>query len=144
MNTTLKRVLTTVAVASLSLLAAPSAVMADDVPDALSVEWQGKKPCEKLFEDAQVRIARCTFPPGAVHACHSHPSSFTYVLSGGKAQVQDEKGTRKIDIVTGAFVDAPSIPWHEFTNIGETMVQVLLVEKKYQAASPLSQSVCPK
>jgi hypothetical protein len=41
-------------------------------------------------------------------------------------------------------VDAPPIPWHEFTNIGETMVQVLLVEKKYQAASPLSQSVCPK
>ena len=45
--------------------------------------------------------------------------------------MQDEKGTRKIDIVTGAFVDAPPTPWHEFTNIGETMVQVLLVEKKY-------------
>jgi hypothetical protein len=66
------------------------------------------------------------------------------VLSGGKTQVQDEKGTRKIDIVTGAFVDAPPTPWHEFTIIGETMVQVLLVEKKYQAASRLSQSVCPK
>ena len=144
MHTTFKLVLATVTGASLSLLAAPSAVMANDVPDALSVEWQGKKPCEKLFEDAQVRIARCTFPPGTVHACHSHPSSLTYVLSGGKAQVQDEKGTRKIDIVTGAFVDAPPTPWHEFTNIGETMVQVLLVEKKYQAASPLSQSVCPK
>ena len=38
-----------------------------DAPsDALSVEWQGKKPCDKLFEDAQVRIARCTFPPGAM------------------------------------------------------------------------------
>jgi quercetin dioxygenase-like cupin family protein len=112
-------------VASLGLLTAPSAVMADDVPDALSVEWQGKKPCEKLFEDAQVRVARCTFPPGAVHACHSHPSSLTYVVSGGKVQVQDEKGARKIDIATGAFVDAPPTPWHEFTNIGETMVQVL-------------------
>ena len=112
--------------------------------DVSEVEWQGKKPCEKLFEDAQVRIARCTFPPGAVHVCHSHPSSLTYVLSGGRAQVQDEKGTRKVGIATGAFVDAPPTPWHEFTNIGETMVQVLLVEKKYQAASPLSQSVCPK
>jgi quercetin dioxygenase-like cupin family protein len=112
-------VLATVTGASLSLLAAPSAVMADDVPDALSVEWQGKKPCEKLFEDAQVRVARCTFPPGAVHACHSHPSSLTYVLSGGKAQVQDEKGTRKVDIAAGAFVDAPPTPWHEFTVVGE-------------------------
>ena len=30
---------------------------ADDVPDALSVEWQGKKPCEKLFDDEHVRVA---------------------------------------------------------------------------------------
>lgn len=65
MHTTFKLVLATVTGASLSLLAAPSAVMANDVPDALSVEWQGKKPCEKLFEDAQVRIARCTFPAGS-------------------------------------------------------------------------------
>ena len=28
------------------------------MPDALSVEWQGKKPCEKLFDDAQVRVLR--------------------------------------------------------------------------------------
>ena len=144
MNTRFKLVLGTVAGASLSLLVAPSAVMADDVPDALSVEWQGKKPCEKLFEDAQVRIARCTFPPGAVHVCHSHPSYVTYVLSGGKGQVQDEKGIRKIDLVTGAFVDAPPTPWHEVTNIGETTLQVLVVEKKYQTASPLSQAACPK
>ena len=144
MNTRFKLVLGTVTGASLSLLVAPSAVMADDVPDALSVEWQGKKPCEKLFEDAQVRIARCTFPPGAVHVCHSHPSYVTYVLSGGKGQVQDEKGIRKIDLVTGAFVDAPPTPWHEVTNIGETTLQVLVVEKKYQAASPLSQAACPK
>ena len=76
--------------------------------------------------------------------CHSHPSYVTYVLSGGKAQVQDEKGTRKIDLVTGAFVDAPPTPWHAVTNIGETTLQVLVVEKKYQTASPLSQAACPK
>jgi quercetin dioxygenase-like cupin family protein len=141
MNRTLKLMLGIVAGAS---LVTPSVVKGDDVPDALSVEWQGKKPCEKLFEDAQVRIARCTFPPGAMHLCHSHPSSFTYVLSGGHAQVQDEKGTRKIDIVAGAFVDAPPTPWHQFANIGETTVQVLLVEKKYQPVSALDQGVCPK
>ncbi len=88
-------------------LVTPCFVMADDVPDAPSVEWQGKKPCEKLFEDAQVRIARCTFPPGAMHLCHSHPAYFTYVLTGGQAQVENEKGTRKIDFAAGAFVDAP-------------------------------------
>jgi quercetin dioxygenase-like cupin family protein len=90
-------------------LVTPFVAVADDVPDALSVEWQGKKPCGKLFEDGQIRIARCTFPPGAGHACHSHPSNFTYVLSGGQAQV-DEKGTRKINVVAGAFIDAPPTP----------------------------------
>jgi hypothetical protein len=71
MNRKLKLVLGIVAGAS---VVTPPVVMADDVPDALSVEWQGKKPCEKLFEDAQIRIMRCTFPPGAMHVCHSHPS----------------------------------------------------------------------
>ena len=56
----------------LTVLVAPLAVMAENVPDALSVEWQGQKPCEKLFEDAQIHIARCTFPSGAMHVCHSH------------------------------------------------------------------------
>ena len=30
----------------LTVLVAPLAVMAENVPDALSVEWQGEKPCE--------------------------------------------------------------------------------------------------
>src|SRR5215831_17424282 len=111
------------ALAALDLLIAPVLALTDDVPDALSVEWQGKKPCEKLFEDAQVRVARCTFPPGAVHVCHSHPSYLSYVVSGGRGQIQDEKGVRKVEIVTGALVDAQPIPWHEFTNLGDTTIQ---------------------
>jgi quercetin dioxygenase-like cupin family protein len=130
--------------AALGLLVAPVAALADDVPDALSVEWQGKKLCEKLFEDAQVRVARCTFPPGAVHVCHSHPAYLSYVLSGGQGRVQDEKGTRKVDVVTGTLADIPPIPWHEFANVGGTTVQFLNVEKKYQPASPVSKTVCPK
>ena len=58
------------ALTAFDLLIAPVLALGDDVPDALSVEWQDKKPCEKLFEDAQVRVARCTFPPGTVHVCH--------------------------------------------------------------------------
>jgi beta-alanine degradation protein BauB len=99
---------------------------------------------EKLYEDAQIRVARCTFPPGAVHVCHSHPAYLSYVLSGGQVQVQDEKGTRKVDIVTGTMADIPAIPWHEGANVGGTTVQFLNVEKKYQPAAPVSQTVCPK
>jgi hypothetical protein len=101
MQTTIHSSLALTGGLSLALLVVPLSVLADNVPDALSVEWQGKKPCEKLFEDTQVRVARCTFPPGTMHVCHSHPSYLTYVLSGGKAQVQDEKGTRNLDIVAG-------------------------------------------
>jgi quercetin dioxygenase-like cupin family protein len=117
--------------------------MADNVPDALSVEWEGKKPCEKLSEDAHIRVARCTFPPGSVHVCHSHPAYLSYVLSGGQGQVQDEKGTRKVEVVTGAMLDNPPTPWHQFANIGGTTLQFLIIEKKDQPASPVSQTVCP-
>jgi quercetin dioxygenase-like cupin family protein len=126
------------------VLDVPPSFSADNVPDALSVEWQGIKPCEKLFEDAQIRVARCTFPPGAVHVCHSHPAYLSYVLSGGQGQVQDEKGTRKADVVTGALLETPPTPWHEFTNVGRTTLQFLIVEKRDQPASPVSQTVCQK
>jgi hypothetical protein len=66
----------------LDLLGSSFVALADDVPDALSVEWQRKKPCEKLSEDEHIRVARCTFPPGAMHVCHSHPAHLAYVLSG--------------------------------------------------------------
>jgi quercetin dioxygenase-like cupin family protein len=140
----MSRIPVVAALAALNLLIAPVLALGDDVPDALSVEWQGKKPCEKLFEDAQVRVARCTFPPGTVHVCHSHPSYVAYFLHGGQVQLRDEKGTRKADIATDAFLDSPPVPWHEFANVGDSMVQALVIEKKYQPAPPLNQSVCPK
>jgi quercetin dioxygenase-like cupin family protein len=132
------------ALAAVAIITAVTVAKAADVPDALSVEWQGKHLCEKLFEDAQVRVARCTFPPGAVHVCHSHPSYFSYTVSGGRGQVQDEKGTRSVDVVAGAFRDSPPIPWHEFANTGDTTIQYIVVEKKYQPPSIADQSSCPK
>jgi mannose-6-phosphate isomerase-like protein (cupin superfamily) len=78
-----------------------------------------------------------------MHVCHSHPSYISYVLSGGKAQIQDEKGTRQVEVGTGSYVDVPPVPWHEVTNTGNTTLQFLIVEKKYQAASPANQTVCP-
>jgi quercetin dioxygenase-like cupin family protein len=63
---------------------APFAAGGDTVPDALSVEWQGQKPCEKLYEDDRIRVARCTSPPGSKHVRHSHPGYISYVLNGGK------------------------------------------------------------
>ena len=147
MNVSFTRALIVLSVAALGpsgILGGVDSAKADDVPDALSIEWQGKKPCEKLFEDAHIRVARCTFPPGAVHVCHSHPSELSYVVSGGQGQVEDEKGIRKINVIAGAFLDLPPIPWHEFANVGDTTIQFVIVEKKYQAVTPVSQTACPK
>jgi quercetin dioxygenase-like cupin family protein len=135
----------TFAILAISItVVAASPVNAADVPDAISVEWQGMHPCEKLFEDTHIRVARCTFPPGAVHVCHSHPSYLYYTISGGQAQVQDEKGIRKIEVATGAFVNVPPTPWHEFTNVGDNTMQFVVVEKKYESPPIADQSVCPK
>ena len=111
--------------ATIGLLISTSAAMSEAVPDALSVEWQGKHPCEKLYEDAQIRAMRCTFPPGAVHVRHSHPADISIVLSGGKAKVEDARGTRDVEPRTGVFNINPPVPWHEFTNTGDTTISLM-------------------
>lgn len=144
MNMVFKTVLAVAALGPPGTFGGVNLAMAENVPDALSVEWEGNKPCEKLFEDAHVRMARCTFPPGAMHVCHSHPAYLSYVVSGGQGQVQDEKGTRKVNFVAGALTDVPPVPWHELANTGDTTLQFLIVEKKYQVAAPVSQTACPQ
>src|SRR5215831_16749750 len=53
------------------------------------------------------------------------------------------EGTREVEIRTGSHVDAPPVRWHEVTNIGNTTLQFLNVEKKYRPAPSVSQTVCP-
>ncbi len=121
---------TTTVVVLAVVLVAP-ATRADEVPDALGVEWNGHKPCEKLDEDANIRVLRCVFEPGDKHLKHWHPAAFGYALSGGHGQVEDSKGIREVDVKEGAYSITPPIPWHEFTNTGVTTIQYIIVEKKY-------------
>ena len=121
-----------VCLAALGLLISTSTAMTEDVPDALSVEWQGQHPCQKLYEDAESRAIRCTLAPGAVHIRHSHPGTLVYTISGGKAKVQDDKGTREGQPKTGGFNNGPPTSWHEVTNVGDTTLSFLVIEKKYE------------
>ena len=121
-------------------LLTPHTLKGESIPDALSVEWQGQKPCEKLFEDAQVRIARCTLPPGSAHLRHSHPGYLSYVLSGGKGQIQDGSGTRQVDVRADTFTNSQPIAWHELTNVGETTLRYLVVERTYEPVPVLEQT----
>src|SRR5262249_36583799 len=54
MNPKAKFALSALAIASLGLVGTSVLVAAEDVPGALAVEWEGKKPCEKLFEDEHI------------------------------------------------------------------------------------------
>src|SRR5215831_20148290 len=101
-----------ISIVGIAVLAVPMTASAEDVPDALSVEWQGKKPCEKLHEDDQIRVLRCTFPPGAKHVRHQHPANFVYALSGGKFQIENASGIRDAELATDAYVLNKPVPWH--------------------------------
>ncbi len=63
------------ALATIAMLVFPAAATAEDVPDALSVEWQGKKPCEKLHEDDQIRICVArSRPEGSMYVTSIRPA----------------------------------------------------------------------
>ena len=64
------------------------------LPHAFDIGWKGLKVCEILHEDAGVRIARCTFPPGVGHERHYHLPHFGYTLSSGTMQIKDAEGGR--------------------------------------------------
>ena len=115
-----------------TFLAATHAKLATsaELPDAVTAGWKGTPTCEKIFEDDKVRVARCTFPPGVGHERHFHPPHYLYVLSGGKLSVTDSRGTREAETVTGRFVNNPRIEWHEILNIGDTILQYLVIEAK--------------
>ena len=59
------------------------------LPMALCAGWQGERVCELLHEDAQMRVLRCTFPPGVGHELHYHPPHFGYVLEVGRIVMAD-------------------------------------------------------
>ena len=101
-------------------------------PDALEVEWEGKKLCEQLHDDDQIRILRCIFPPGAKHVRHQHPAYFAYALGGGKLEVESSAGSAPFEPVAEASALSPPVSWHEVTNIGETTVRYIVVEMKYR------------
>jgi quercetin dioxygenase-like cupin family protein len=100
------------------------------LPDPLTAGWKGQTICEKLHEDASVRIVRCVLPPNVGHEKHFHPPTYTYVLAGGKVRVTSAAGSQEVELKTGAGRFSPPIEWHELLNIGEQPMAFLLVEPK--------------
>ena len=115
-------------VASLTVLAACTAQTT--FPDPLGAGWKGEAVCEKLHEDSDQRILRCTFPPGVGHERHFHDQHFGYAIAGGRMKITDSSGTREVDLATGISFASDGVVWHEVLNIGESTTAFLIVEPK--------------
>jgi quercetin dioxygenase-like cupin family protein len=101
-----------------------------DLPDPLEAGWNGKKVCEVLEENDQLRILKCTFPPGVGHEKHYHPPHVGYTLKGGKFSISDSTGTREVNVPTGYTFSNEQIVMHEVLNIGSDTSQYLIIEYK--------------
>lgn len=114
--------------------AAASAQVAP-LPMALCAGWRGERVCELLHEDAQVRVLRCSFPPGVGHEAHYHPPHFGYLLGeGGTMRITTAAGVEDRVLRAGSFFSSDTEVRHEVLNIGPNTVRYLIVEKKYADA----------
>jgi quercetin dioxygenase-like cupin family protein len=113
-------------------LALPAAANAAEqaLPTALDAGWKGQKVCELLFENATVRTARCTFPPGVGHERHFHPAHWGYILESATMRITTADGTVDRDLKAGNSWWSDGIAWHEAVNIGTTTGVYLIVEPK--------------
>ena len=100
------------------------------LPDPLAAGWNGAPVCEKLHEDPDQRILRCTFEPGQGHERHYHERHFGYALSGGRMRIKDARGEREVDLATGSHFSSDGVDWHEVLNVGDTTVVYLVVEPR--------------
>jgi len=117
------------------------------LPMALCAGWQGERVCEVLSEDAQMRVLRCTFPPGVGHEMHYHPPHFGYVLSGESTmRITTDAGVADRPVRAGQpFANAQEIR-HQALNVGDETTVYLIVEKKYEdrrVQSEIAPGLCP-
>ena len=109
--------------------AAPAAL-----PGPLEAGWHGHRVCEVLFENAQMRTLRCTFPPGGGHERHHHPPHWGYITQGSTMEIITAKGRVVRELKAGDSWWSDGVDWHEVRNIGPTTGVYLIVEPKARMA----------
>ena len=102
------------------------------LPMALCAGWEGERVCELLQEDAQIRVLRCTFPPGIGHEMHYHAPHFGYVLEGNSVmRITTASGVVDRPVRAGTSFSNDAELVHAALNIGEETTRYLIIEKKY-------------
>lgn len=117
-----------VLIASLAVVGAST--MRPSLPDPLEAGWNGVPVCERLHEDSEHRILRCSFSPSVGHARHFHDRHFGYAIAGGRMRITDQSGAREVDLPTGSSFASDGVAWHEVVNIGDSTVVYLIIEPK--------------
>ena len=121
------------AVLFLVSLAGISLVFADEhkgLPHSFEAGWKGEDVCEVVFENDEVVIGKCVFPPGVGHEKHYHKPHFGYILEGTTFRVTDEKGVRDLETPSGVTWSNDEVSVHEALNVGDTTGSALIVEFK--------------
>jgi quercetin dioxygenase-like cupin family protein len=82
-----------------------------------------------INENEKMRVVRVTFKVGETAKMHHHPQHMIYVMKGGKLNLTSGGKTQAIDLKEGSaiFMEAQD---HEATNIGDSVVDMLVVELK--------------
>jgi beta-alanine degradation protein BauB len=141
----LVRVLTFLSACAVGACATASAQITP-LPMALCAGWEGERVCEQLHEDAQIRVLRCTFPPGVGHEMHYHPPHFGYVLSGESVmRINTAAGVREAPVRAGGSFSNDAEIQHAALNIGAETTTYLIIEKKYadrRASSDVAPGLC--
>lgn len=98
--------------------------------DPLHAGWKGQHVCELLKDNAQMRVLRCTFPPGWGHERHYHAPHWGYILEGSTMRITTASGTVVRELKAGDSWWSDGVIWHEGLNIGKTTGVYLIVEPK--------------
>ncbi len=102
----------------------------NQLPDPLEAGWNNEKVCEILEENDDVRVLKCTFPPGVGHERHYHDTHFGYTLNGSTFRIKDTTGVREVAIPSGTSFFNERVEWHEVQNIGDSTAVFLIMEPK--------------
>jgi quercetin dioxygenase-like cupin family protein len=100
------------------------------LPDPLEAGWKNQSVCEVLQDNSNLRVLKCTFPPGVGHEKHYHNAHFGYTISGSRFKIRDTTGTREVDVPTGSSFSNEGIAWHDVLNIGDSTAVFLIIEPK--------------
>lgn len=119
-----------IAIAAIFILLVGSCAEHRNLPDPLEAGWNGEKVCEIMEENDQMRVLKCTFPPGHGHDRHYHRPHWGYAIAGSTFEIKDTAGIRTVVLHTGSDFYSSGVDWHEVRNVGDSTAVYIIVESK--------------